>query len=202
MPRITSRYRYKAPTDELRARTKRFRTTKGEWVDPFPNVLGTVPEKMVYAQLIWRRIPFQFQTWFRVQIPLAGFDDWYRPDFILPDRKIIIEIQGAYWHSQPEQVEKDAFKYALYQSLGYKVLTWWDYEIYNNLPLLFAQDASLGWTGGKRGGRIITEHQEIIDDAKGIRTTNTKRANYAQKTTRQKRGRYEATPLSRYSVSY
>jgi very-short-patch-repair endonuclease len=179
MPRFLNRYRYRPETEDLLKRRKK-RSTLGykNWQDPIPNVLGTVPEKKVYAELIRRQIPFMFQTYLQINLPAFNFNDWYRPDFILPHHKIIIEVQGAYWHSKPEQVEKDAFKYALYQYSGYKVLTWWDFEIDSNLFMLFAKEPSLGFNGAIRGGRIITENQEIIDDAKGIRTGNTKRANY------------------------
>ncbi len=200
MPRVISRYRYKPTTEVLLQRRKTYRAVKGEWVDPFPHVPGTRPEKMVYAQLIWRRLPFMFQTWLRVNIPEANFDNWYRPDFILPDRKIIIEVQGAYFHSKPEQVEKDAFKYALFQHQGYRVLTWWDYEIYNNLPLLFALQPELGFTGGKRGGRIITDNQEIRDDSAGIKSSNTRRTEYAGATRRKSRAK--AKTISSYRVSF
>ena len=203
MPRYLNNYRYRASTKDLLERRRTSRASTGDWIDPYPDILGTKPEKLVYAQLKQRRIPFMFQTHFRVQV--AGIDDWYRPDFILPDRKIIIEVQGAYFHLQPDQIKKDAFKYALYDQMGYKVLAWMDYDILSNVFMLFGAEPTLGWTGGERGGRIITENQQEIDDSKGIRTGNTLRAEYLQASQRSsyaKRRDKKYTPISSYTTSF
>lgn len=119
-----------------------------DWIDPYPEVPGTKPEKMIYAELVSRGIDFQFQQWIHVAIPdliLEG-DPWYKPDFIIPSRKIIIEANGAYWHSQPAQIEKDSYKYALYEMMGYKVLIWWDYDIETHLVSML-DEAGLFHTG-------------------------------------------------------
>ena len=169
------RYKSKITTAERRresSRKKYARNWKG-FVDPFPEVLGSMPEKIVYARLTLMQIPFMFQSTFNVSIPEIALNKDYRPDFILPDAKIIIEVQGSYWHSKPEQIEADSYKYALYQVMGYKVLIWWDYEIETNLDALLRRDLNT-WEY-RRGGRIIDPKRQVErDDLAGLRTLNTK----------------------------
>lgn len=169
------RYRKGFTSAERRreASKKRYARNWRGFVDPYPEVLGTMPEKIVYARLTLMRIPFMFQSTLRVDIPIIGLVKDYRPDFILPDAKTVIEVQGSYWHSMPTAIEADSYKYALYQAMGYKVLIWWDYEIETNLDALFRRDLNL-WEFA-RGGRIVDPNkQKYIDDLKGLRSLNTK----------------------------
>lgn len=66
----------------------------------------------------------------------------FRPDFRLEDKKIIIEVHGDYWHSNPlfydfedltehqkVKVEKDNFKKNYYESLDYTVIILWEHQI-------------------------------------------------------------------------
>ena len=70
----------------------------------------------------------------------------FRPDFRIESYKIIIEVNGDYWHSNPNlydyedltenqkfKVEKDEFKQTYYESLGYHVVIIWESDIKNNL---------------------------------------------------------------------
>src|SRR5689334_1344272 len=101
MPRYVNRVaKAKRYADRL-DRSGRQRVFHREWVDPFPAVPGTRPEKMVYAQLMFRGFDFQFIPLFHVNLPLLKISKDYRPDFIIPSMKIIIEVQGVYWHSMP-----------------------------------------------------------------------------------------------------
>lgn len=169
------RYKTKRTTAERRRESSRKRYARNHqgYFDVTPNVLGSLPEKIVYNRLILMQIPFMFQSTFNVSIPEINLNKDYRPDFILPDAKIIIEVQGSYWHSKPAQIEADSYKYALYQTMGYKVLIWWDYEIETFLDGLFDRDLK-NWTF-RRGGRIIDPKRQVIrDDLAGLRTLNTK----------------------------
>lgn len=149
---------------------------KAQWIDPFPNVLGTRPEKILFARLTFLRIPFIFQGYTTINIPELDLVKDYRPDFIIPAIKLIIEVQGSYWHSKPEAIESDAYKYALYQAMGYRVATWWDWQIETNLDALFATEPELDIWTRERGGRIIQpDKQSYRDDLKGLRTLNRKR---------------------------
>lgn len=181
MPRLFIRRKDPLTTDERITRASRYRVYRaGEWIDPFPEIVGTRPEKMVYAELSKRQIPFIYQSFIRFNIPEFSFDKWYRPDFVIPDAKIIIEVQGFYWHSQPDQIEKDAFRFAIFQQQGYKVLAWWDFEIESDLQRLMASDPALLRLSG-RGGRIYTGNERIIDDSAGIRSANQARTDYGRR---------------------
>lgn len=176
MPRTR---KYKATVqDRLNAgaRGQRVRNAYG-FVDPYPEIFGTIPEKIFYARLMYEQIPFLFQSKITVNIPELDLLKDYRPDFIFPELKIIVEVQGAHWHSKPEALDADAYKQALYNIMGYKVLAWWDYDILYDMDALFASEPVFNNYIGRRGGRIIEAGKQVIrDDAKGIRTLNSKRA--------------------------
>lgn len=165
---------------EVVRRSKSFRVRGYKnWVDPFPNVLGTVPEKMVYEQLVRRSIPFWFQNEVNFSIPEIEFAKDYRPDIVLYSLKIIIEVQGSYWHSKPQAIEDDAFKFAVYEATGWKVLAWWDYDIIYDINKLFLEEpllSSYGYTGNNMTTEGTNGRKVIRDDTKGIRTLNYRRA--------------------------
>lgn len=112
-------------------RTQQIRLHKPHWIDPFPSIPGTEPEKRIFAALVQRGIFFIFQG----QIPelqrglystfaIPG----YKPDFILPQYRIIIDPFSPYHHTLPGAVERDAKKFVLYTSLGYKFYYPWAVE--------------------------------------------------------------------------
>lgn len=149
------------------------------WIDPFPEVHGTVPEKMVYAELTRNGIPFLFLNDIHFQIPEIELDKTYQADFVIPSLKLIIEVQGAYWHSKPDAIESDAFKFAVYEATGYKVLAWWDYDIIAGVDDLFLQEPLLVANMRLNNSNPSTELPVISrvkqDTSKGIRTLNSRR---------------------------
>lgn len=50
-------------------------------------------------------------------------------DFYIPDKNLVIEAEGDYWHSLPEVVEKDARRDAWLTAHGYKVLRLAEHDI-------------------------------------------------------------------------
>ena len=64
------RWRKHAVTAEVRqARRTRYQSVGYKrWIDPFPHIHGTLPEKMVYAELSKRGIPFLFLNDFKISI--------------------------------------------------------------------------------------------------------------------------------------
>lgn len=144
--------------------------------DPTPWIEGTIPEKIIINRLLIMQIPFESQGYININIPEIDLNKDYRPDIFIPDLKLIIQIQGAYFHSKPAQVEADAYTNALYEAVGYRVIDWWDYDILTNVDALFASEPQLNNYTGRRGGRETTLRQSNIDDTKGIRTLNQKRA--------------------------
>lgn len=167
-------------TTILAERAGRTRVRKHAWRDPFPWVHGTLPEKMVYAELSRRGIPFLFLNDVRFQIPEIEFDKSYQADFVIPHLKLIIEVQGSYWHSMEKTIESDAVKFAIYEIGGYRVLPWWDYDIYERLQALFAADSQLSAygipPGRNQSAELPVQARTKVDTSKGIRTLNKKRA--------------------------
>lgn len=180
MPRYVRRDR-KLTTAEraMREGVDRVRGYKN-FVDPFPLGFGTLPEKMVYAELSRRNIPFLYLNDLRFQIPEIDFDKWYQADFAIPSLKIIIEIQGAYWHSKPAAIESDAYKFAIYQTTGWKPVAWWDFDILVRLQELFSEVpelvAATRVDPNTRSAELPVQSRKKTDTSKGIRTLNQKRA--------------------------
>lgn len=175
------RYGRKNPPtwEQLQRRSKRYEI-KGykRWIDPFPTVHGTVPEKIVYAALSRRNIQFHFLNDFQISIPELEIFRKYQADFIIPAEKIIIEVNGYIWHSKPAAIESDAFKYALYEAMGYTVLVWWDYDILENVNKLFLQEPRLNRYQGDDSGadELPVVARSKVDSSQGIRTRNYRRA--------------------------
>jgi hypothetical protein len=104
---------------------KKMRLLKPHWIDPFPHIPGTEPEKRVFALLVAKGIYFIYQG----QIPefekgknspmyfLAPSN--YKPDFVLPEYKLIIDPFSPFHHSQKEAVDRDIRKVASYAAAGY-----------------------------------------------------------------------------------
>lgn len=122
-------------------RTRRistFRLHKPEWIDPFPGIPGTRPEKRVFEALVRRGIYFIFQGDFPVEekkksvlLQVALF----KPDFIIPEWKVILDPFGDFAHSQPEAVFRDRWKFIYYSGLGgrgYEFIHPWSTDIENN----------------------------------------------------------------------
>jgi very-short-patch-repair endonuclease len=85
------------------------------------------------------KIPFYYLNDLEINIPEIELIDFFQADFILPNQRIIIEVQGAHWHSMTKTIEEDALKFAYYQQMGWKPLAWWDYDILDNVNKLFDQ---------------------------------------------------------------
>lgn len=179
MVRVALHRRGRLRTSERAARAARKRVRRAYWIDPFPGIHGTLPEKMVYAELSRRRIPFLFLNDLRFQFPEIDFDKTYQADFCIPHLRLIIEVNGSRWHSMAATIEADAFKYAVYETAGYTILPWWDYDIEGNLFALFAAVPALGGQP-PLDGLVSTELTPIartkVDTSKGIRTLNRKLA--------------------------
>lgn len=107
-------------------------------VVPFP---ATKPEAIVYAYLKRLGVNFRFQ-WTHPDYETTEYVENFKPDFTLPEHKVVIEINGAYWHLKPETRERDLIKYSLLQLQGWKVVVWWDWEVESDIVGLFRRDLS------------------------------------------------------------
>ena len=181
MPRYIDRVARPRSKKYREDRNDSYRVTRfSKFVDPFPFIHGTLPEKMVYASLSRYGIPFLFLNDIHFEIPELEFFKDYQADFVIPAAKVIIEVQGAYFHSMQKTVEADAFKFAIYQTAGYKVLAWWDYDIFDHLDMLITSEPALMALAVNQTTFVSRELNPIvrtkIDTSKGIRTLNAKRA--------------------------
>ena len=114
-------------------RTIRF--PKPQFYDPFFSIQGSVPEKMVMAELVRRGIYFEHtpQTnpieWgMYKQIATSDPTNW-EADFLFPQYKIWLEVQGAYFHTLPGVREKEAMRFVIIEAAGWQPIYWWDYDI-------------------------------------------------------------------------
>jgi very-short-patch-repair endonuclease len=66
-----------------------------------------------------------------------------RYDFLLPEHNVLIEVDGDYWHGNPKlfrnpnkvqvnNMKNDMFKNDLAIKMGYRILRFWENEIYLN----------------------------------------------------------------------
>lgn len=102
----------------------KFKVHKAPWVDPFPMIEGTEPEKRVFASLV-----LQLNAYFIFQGQVPEFEKGsplyflappnYKPDFVLPEYRLIIDPFSPFHHSTLEQAPKDAQKVARYEAAGY-----------------------------------------------------------------------------------
>ena len=77
-------------------------------------------ESLVYGAIDQLGIPYQKQV--------ALFDKFV-VDALFPQRLLVLEIHGRYWHQRPEIKKKDYSKRRYLEKCGYRVEEVWDYEI-------------------------------------------------------------------------
>jgi hypothetical protein len=130
---------------------------------------------MVMAEFVRRGI------WFEHTIqnnPLPSpVDPTWEPDFLLPQYKIWLEVQGAYFHLQQASIESDAFRFSAIQATGWQPIFWWDFDILARLsdlmdgvPEFYQVDSMLNV--GQRLSALLPFYEGGvgIDHLKGLRT--------------------------------
>lgn len=139
---------------------RKFKVYKPWWVDTFLGIQGSSIEKMVMAEFVRRGIYFEHtpQTNPLQWLPGLGDPTW-EPDFLLPQYKIWLEIQGSYFHSLPGAIETDSLRFASISLAGWKPLAWWEYDIrtrlialFDAVPEFYRVDFSLQGTAAKKYG--------------------------------------------------
>lgn len=101
----------------------RYKLHKPVWIDPYAAIPGTEPEKRVFEMLVKMHVYFIFQG----QAPemekghpffkLAPVG--YKPDFVLPEYKLIIDPFSPFHHSLKDAAARDRDKIAVYSAAGY-----------------------------------------------------------------------------------
>jgi G:T-mismatch repair DNA endonuclease (very short patch repair protein) len=156
------------------------------WIDPFPGIQGSSIEKMVMAEFVRRGIYFEHTP---QKNSLGGFvDPTWEPDFLLPQYHIWLEIQGAYFHTLPGAVERDALRFAIIEAAGWKPIFWWEDDIRTRLMELFDKvpefyrvnkKVNTGWK--KTPGLPFLEGGKNVDHLKGLRAALAGRARPPQR---------------------
>jgi very-short-patch-repair endonuclease len=83
----------------------------------------TKPERTVDEWLHRKGIDHEHQRRFRI-----GFVDYF-----VPDRNLVIEVDGDYWHSRPEQIGKDRARTAYLEKIGVRVIRIAEHDIYADI---------------------------------------------------------------------
>ena len=92
---------------------------------------ATIQERRLWNLLKNR----QFQNLkFKRQQPIGD----YIVDFICKEAKVIIEIDGGQ-HNEQENIEYDKTRTEFLNGLGYKVIRFWNNEIYENIDSVLLQ---------------------------------------------------------------
>lgn len=110
----------------------KFRLIASRWTDPYPDIPGTVPEKMIFAELVLRGIYFIFQGEFPkrdVAVQVTADDPGFKPDFIVPEWKVIFDPFGDYHHSTEEGRIRDTRKMIFYEATDYEFLHPWSSDV-------------------------------------------------------------------------
>lgn len=190
MPRTYIRHE-RAPESDRRQR--KFKVYDPQFIDPFFWIQGSEIEKMVMVELVRREIYFE-HTPQRNSVGGGVPSDW-EADFLLPQYKIWIEIQGAYFHTLPTQIEADALRYATIEAAGWRPIFWWEWDIRSRLHELmdavpeFYKVVPALQHGRKSPGLPFYEGGDGIDHLAGLRTALRNRARPAQLIVRRRQQR-------------
>lgn len=118
-----------------RRRHSYYRLRRPAWIDPHPEIPGTRPEKRVFDALLRRRVFFIFQGDLplkeRQLSPLLEATE-FKPDFIVPEYRIIFDPFGDFAHTQGDSIQRDYVKSILYTALGYEFIHPWTSDVERN----------------------------------------------------------------------
>lgn len=165
------------------------------FIDPTPWIPKTGPEALIFAELVSRRIFFDFQILLTEAVPSArGLpvlnQKPYRADFLLPAQKVVIDPWDDFHHSDPAQARDDAEKLAVYQALGYHTYYFWSSDLLLH-GAAWALDQIPELPARGKGGYKLYHPQ---DDSAGIVAANKSRRTFASPTLRRRRARGRRSP--------
>lgn len=66
-----------------------------------------------------------------------NFKDKFLCDFAIPDRRVIIECDGDYWHNREDTRKRDKSKNGYIRKCGWTLLRFWEHEINDNIDECF-----------------------------------------------------------------
>ena len=127
----------RGPTEQI---GRSIRVPVPKFYDPYFFIQGSVPEKMVMKELVRRGIWFEHTPqenpieWGMLKKAATSDPTKWEADFLFPQYKIWLEVQGHYFHTLPGIAEKEALRFALIEAAGWRPIYWWDYDIEARLP--------------------------------------------------------------------
>lgn len=170
-----------------------FRVYDPQWIDPYWWIQGSEIEKMVMVEFVRRGIYFEHTP----QTNNVGHGvpaDW-EADFLLPQHKIWVEIQGAYFHTLPQAIRSDALRFVTIEAAGWRPIFWWEWDIRTRLvelmdavPEFYRVRPALE-RGRVSGGLPFYEGGDGIDHLAGLRKALQNRARPGQLVVRRRRRR-------------
>jgi len=92
------------------------------------SVYGSLEERIVYKELLKRKIPFDFQSSLVGPRRQAGA---IIADFLLLDRPTLIWCQGSIWHRGISAETRDILQIDQLTYQGYETLQIWDYTLWD-----------------------------------------------------------------------
>lgn len=111
---------------------------------PFEAIRGSLEERIVYKELLRRKISFDFQSSMQGgRQELGGIV----VDFIIFHLNVAMRVQGTIWHTGAEAVARDEIHRALLENQGYHVWDIWDWQIHD-------KDLFEDWMRRHLGGAI------------------------------------------------
>ncbi len=173
--------------------SRNFRVYEPWFYDQYFWIQGSEIEKMVMVEFVRRGVYFE-HTPQRNTVGGGVPADW-EADFLLPQHRIWLEIQGAYFHTLPDQLRHDALRFAMIEAAGWKPMFWWEWDIRSRLTeLMDAVPEFYRVTAALQKGRVSTglafyEGGDGVDHLVGLRKALQNRARPAQLVTRRRRKR-------------
>lgn len=82
-------------------------------------MMASEPEKKVYYTLVKLGESFDFQS---QMLGYHGEKGSTRADFVLPQHRLILRVQGEYWHSFPETKARDQLQKIALTTQGWTVI--------------------------------------------------------------------------------
>lgn len=101
------------------------------------NVMGTLPERIIWKWLLALRVPFEAQVRFFGGRQVKGGTV---VDFVvwgISARPAVLRVQGEYWHgpAKPSEAANDDAQAVRLRELGYIVVDLWESDIYRTALL-------------------------------------------------------------------
>lgn len=67
---------------------------------------------------------------YKKHVPILGI---CQPDIVFPEKKVVVFVDGDYWHNLPKRIESDKRQNIILKENGWEVLRFWEHEIKNNI---------------------------------------------------------------------